>query len=106
MHLTGEHDLATLPELAKLLAAAVVLDDADWVLDLRRVTFMDLLSVRLLSQTRVLFHQQSRALRLQAPTPSVQHTFDLLGVDGLLGPGWRRTTTRAAAMDLRRRTRG
>jgi anti-anti-sigma factor len=75
--LAGEHDIATVFDVAASFAGAIALDHADLVVDLSKVDFMGAETVGILIRARSLLQGQSRSLTLQAPTPCALRVLDL-----------------------------
>jgi anti-anti-sigma factor len=96
VRLRGEHDRSTVPVLAEILASAVAVDDANLVIDLSEVQFMDAATVRVLLQARDRLAQQSRTFVLRSPSRCAQRVLDLCGASGLI---------ELATVDARRGTR-
>jgi anti-anti-sigma factor len=84
--LAGEHDLATAPAIAGALAEARKAGDADVVVDLSAVTFLDASTLRVFVAARNDLHEQSRELLLRSPTRSTHRLLELCGLTGLLEP--------------------
>ena len=82
----GEHDLSTVSELSKTLARAIALDDADLVVDLSEVDFMDASGVGVFVRTRAFLEARSRSLSVQSPSPAVRRLFDACGLADLIDP--------------------
>lgn len=76
----GEHDTATRAHLSDTLAQAVRLDDADIVVDLSGVTFMDASTIGSLVDAHNRLRARSRSLSVRAPS---RVTRQVLGVCGL-----------------------
>ncbi|MEO7427771.1 MAG: STAS domain-containing protein [Acidimicrobiales bacterium] len=85
--LRGEHDLATVSELAATMARAIALDGADLVVDLSQVEFMDGSTVQVLERSREFLRSRTRSLQLRAPSVSAQLVLDLCGLRHLVGLG-------------------
>ena len=79
--LRGEYDLASVPELTEVLAAAMTLDDVDLVVDLEQVRFMDASTLGVFVRTEGLLREQSRSLGLRSPSSLARR---ILGVCDLL----------------------
>ena len=72
----GELDLSTAPELDRALSA----EDADIVIDLRGVEFIDSSGIHALLDAR----RARPRLRVENPTPATRRVLDLAGVTQLL----------------------
>lgn len=79
--LRGDHDLSTAPALWQTMTRTAQLDDADLVIDLSGVTFMDASTVGVLMRTRELLEGSPWVLEMRSPSPCARH---VLGVCGLL----------------------
>ncbi len=77
--LRGEHDLATSASLSEAMARAIALDNADLVVDLSEVQFMDTATVQVMVEMRELLRLRSRSLALRAPSPRAQRILGLCG---------------------------
>ena len=84
--LRGEHDLATVAELAATLARAIAIDDADLVIDLSDVQFMDASTVRLIVRTRDFLRTRARNLGVRAPSDGARLVLDRCGLSHLVDP--------------------
>jgi anti-anti-sigma factor len=80
--LGGEHDLST----QACLSAAIAAVDADVVLDLSEVEFMDAATIGAILRARVLLRRRSRSLMLRAPSRRARLVIGLCGLDDLVGP--------------------
>ena len=90
--LSGEYDIATVGDLAKVLAGAIALGDADLVVDLAEVEFIDAATIGLLIRARNFLRPRSRQLTLRNPSRCAQRIIDVCGLAGLIdsapaGPG-------------------
>jgi anti-sigma B factor antagonist len=81
--LEGDQDIATVFTLADTLAAVISVDDADVVVDLSGVTFMDASTISVLVRARRAV-SQSRRLTLRSPSKCAQRLLDLCGLADLL----------------------
>ena len=63
------------------MARAIALDDADLVLDLSGVEFMDAATVRLIIRAREFLRLRSRSLTLRSPSTHARRVLDLCGLD-------------------------
>jgi anti-anti-sigma factor len=84
--LRGEHDISTVAALAETMARAIAVGDADVVVDLRGVQFMDAATVGVIIRAREFLRLRSRSLRLRSPSTRARHVFDLCGLADLLDP--------------------
>ena len=85
--LRGEHDRSAMSALSDTITRAIALEDADLVVDLSGVEFMDGGTVGTLVGARTFLRKQSRSLHLMFPSPCARRILDLCCVDYLPGPG-------------------
>lgn len=83
----GEHDIATKVSLAVAIARAAQRDDADLLVDLSEVTFMDASTIGALVGSRNRLRTRSQSLQLRAPSPPARRVLELCGVAHLVQPG-------------------
>jgi anti-anti-sigma factor len=85
LRLRGEHDLSTASELAATIARAIADDeDADLVIDLADVTFMDASTITVLLRARRYLEERSRHLLLRAPSRSTRRLLVLCALEDLI----------------------
>jgi anti-anti-sigma factor len=82
--LGGEHDLSTQDFLSTRLARAIASLDADVVVDLSEIEFMDAGTVGVLLRARELLLLRSRLLALRAPSRRARLVIGLCGLDHLV----------------------
>lgn len=82
--LTGEHDTSTVTELSATLARAIALDDADLLLDLSGVGFMDVSTLRVILRARGFLTRRGRTLVLRSPARCALLVLDSCGMAGLV----------------------
>lgn len=82
--LSGEHDIASRVHLSGTLARAAGLDDADIVIDLSGVTFMDASTVSALLEARNHLRVGSRSLFVRDPSPRARRVLDVCGLTHLI----------------------
>jgi anti-anti-sigma factor len=82
--LSGEYDMATVSVVAEALAAAIAADDADLVVDLTEVQFIDVATISLLIRAREFLLPRSRDLTLRNPPRCAQRILDVCGLAGLI----------------------
>lgn len=80
----GEHDVATRVHLAVALARTLRIDDADVVVDLSGVTFMDASTIGVLLVARSRLHDCSRSLSVRDPSPPARRVLDVCGLERLI----------------------
>lgn len=78
--LRGEHDISTVATLSELMSRVIELDEADLVVDLSRVQFMGVETVKVLLQARARLELLSRSLTLRSPSRSAARVLGLCGV--------------------------
>lgn len=73
----GEHDIATCEHLRLAIDSAAGLDDADVVVDLSRVTFMDASTLGALVGAHRTLDARSRSLLVRAPTRAARRLLEV-----------------------------
>lgn len=81
--LRGEHDVATKESVADCITRAAALDDADVLVDLSDVTFLDASTIGVLVDTRNRLCARSRSLYVRSPSPLARRVLDLCDVADL-----------------------
>lgn len=89
----GEHDVATKHALAAAIERAAQLEDADLLVDLSEVTFLDASTIGAIVESRNRLRSRSQLLEVRSPTPYVCRLLQLCGLDDLV----RGSTTRTLA---------
>jgi anti-sigma B factor antagonist len=84
VQLWGEHDGSTVPVLSKILASAVGLDEANLVVDLSRVQFINSATVRVFIASSEFLGESSRTFVLRSPSRSARRVIDLCGAGALI----------------------
>lgn len=87
--LRGDHDHATVEVLVETIAAAIALDDADLVVDLADVEFIDSSTLVVLVRTSEYLRQRARALVVRAPSAFARRVLDAGGLAGLIADQYR-----------------
>ncbi|HTN80341.1 MAG TPA: STAS domain-containing protein [Acidimicrobiales bacterium] len=87
--LSGELDISTLPDLCKKLAALIAFGDADLILDLCDVDFLDASAAGVLVRAEEFLTARSRSLVLRSPPACALSVFDLCGLSDLVEPDGR-----------------
>jgi anti-sigma B factor antagonist len=82
--LSGEYDVATLTVVATALARAIAVDDADLVVDLTELEFIDAATIGLLIRTRNFLGPRSRTLTVRNPPRFARRILDICGLAGLI----------------------
>jgi anti-sigma B factor antagonist len=81
---SGEHDLATKVSLVVAIARAAQRDDADLLVDLSEVTFMDASTIGALVGSRNRLRTRFQSLQLRAPSPPASRVLELCGLAHLI----------------------
>jgi anti-sigma B factor antagonist len=82
----GEHDLASKVALVIAIARAARRDEADLLVDLSEVTFMDASTIGALVGSRNRLLPRSQSLQLRAPSPPALRVLVLCGLSDLVHP--------------------
>jgi anti-anti-sigma factor len=85
--LYGEHDIATMFDLADTLAKAICADDANLIIDLSGVTFIDVATIHVVRRACDVLAEQSRSVTLRSPSRQAKRVLDLCGFTGLVELG-------------------
>jgi anti-anti-sigma factor len=103
VQLWGEHDGSTVGLLAAVLASAVALDEANVVVDLSKVQFINSATVRVLTAAGDFLRGEERTFSLRSPSRCAQRVLELCDAIGLVetAPAIAPETTRWAATALR-----
>lgn len=80
----GEHDIATKVSLVVAIARAAQRGDADLLVDLSGVTFMDASIVGALVHSRNRLRSRSQSLEVRAPSPPARRVLELCGLAHLV----------------------
>jgi len=86
MKMAGEYDVTTVGELSAMFSSAIAADDADLVVDLREVTFMDAATINVIVRARVFLGVHGRGLRLRAPSRCARRLLTVCDLGSLLQP--------------------
>jgi anti-sigma B factor antagonist len=84
--LEGEYDIATAVVLGATLANASSRDDADLVVDLSGVTFIDAATIGVLIRGGNGLRRESRSLTLRSPSRWARRLLDIWGLTALVEP--------------------
>jgi anti-anti-sigma factor len=79
--LRGDHDAATATAVWESFERAIAVDDADLVVDLSRVTFIDASTIGVLVHARRALAEQSRVLSLRGASPWTAGILHLCGLE-------------------------
>ena len=82
--LRGQHDISTVAALSETMDRATALDDADVVVDLSLVVFIDAATVGVILRTREFLRLRSRSLTVRSPSTSARRVLDICGLTGLV----------------------
>lgn len=87
VRLWGEHDMASAAVVTRALANAVDNSDADVVVDLTEVEFMDCSTLRVLVSARAVLQQRSRRLTVRVSPIALAHRLLVLcGLEDMVEP--------------------
>jgi anti-anti-sigma factor len=84
--LRGEHDISNVPSLKEALARAISQDDADVVIDLRRVSLIDAAIIGVLLDGREALRKRSRRFALRSPSARAMRVLAVCGLTDLVEP--------------------
>jgi anti-sigma B factor antagonist len=82
--LRGEHDIATRTSLVTAIARVAQRDEADVLIDMSAVTFMDASTIGALVGSRNRLRLRSQSLAVRAPSPAALRALELCGLTQLL----------------------
>ncbi len=82
----GEHDIATSDELSDTFAGVIASHDADLVVDLSEVQFMDASTIGVIVRASNLLAPRSRSLSLRSPAKCARRVLDMCGLAELIEP--------------------
>lgn len=82
--LRGEQDVTTVAALSQALARGIALDDADLVVDLSEVRFMDAATIGVIIRARNVLRLRSRSLALRSAWGLTRRVLDLCGLVDLI----------------------
>ena len=85
--LDGVHDTATVATLCETLAALIALSDADLILDLSAVEFLDTSTVAVLLRAEAFLGAHARSLVLRSPSTCARPVLDAWGLSNLVEAG-------------------
>lgn len=77
VRVSGEHDPATRTHLSHTIARAARLDDADVVVDLSDITFMDASTIGAIVEAHNQLRARRRSLTVRAPSPLARRLLDI-----------------------------
>jgi anti-anti-sigma factor len=87
VRLQGEYDVGTVAALSAILSRAIALDDADLVLDVSGVSFLDAATVGVIVRARLFLRNRSRGLLLRCPSRCVRRILDICDLTSLIEVG-------------------
>lgn len=82
--LSGEHDIATAALISTALVEAMAIDDADVVVDLADVSFMDASTIGVFAAGRELLGSRDRHLTVRSPQRGPRAVLELCGLAELI----------------------
>jgi anti-anti-sigma factor len=82
----GEQDVSTVTALSEALARAIAIDQAEVIVDLRAVTFMDAATAGAIVGANELLRARWRDLTVRSPSRSAARLLELCGLTDLLAP--------------------
>ena len=84
VRLHGDYDGGAVAELSGLLSSAIALDDADLVLDITEVGFVDAAVIGVIVRARSFLQLRSRSLTLRRPSRSTRAVLGICDLDVLV----------------------
>jgi anti-anti-sigma factor len=84
VELRGDYDLSTVPTLVDALVSAIVAGDADLIVDVSEVRFMDSASVHVFEHAADFLANRSRQLVLRSPSPFLRRLLALCEANSLV----------------------
>ena len=84
LRLHGEHDLSSAVALAETIARAIADDEADLVVDLSDVRFMDASTITVILRARAYLGDRHRLLELRDPSPFSRRLLGLCELEDLI----------------------
>lgn len=84
--LAGDQDMATAPALADTLDRAGSAGDADLIVDLSGVAFIDASTIGVLVRSRNSLHAKGRSLTLRSPTSGASRVLEVCRLGWLVDP--------------------
>jgi anti-sigma B factor antagonist len=84
--LRGEYDISTVTALSETLARAIALDDADLIVDLSGVRFMDASTIGVIVRACNILRLRSRTLVLRSPSALARRVLEVCGLAVLVDP--------------------
>jgi anti-anti-sigma factor len=85
--LDGVHDVSTVATLCDTLAALIASNDADLILDLSAVEFLDASTVAVLLRAEAFLGGRARSLVLRSPSSCARGVLDAWGLSNLVEAG-------------------
>jgi anti-anti-sigma factor len=82
--LTGSYDMVTVSGLADTLAAAVTRDSVDVIVDLSGMTFVDAVTLEVITRCKRILEAHGRSLVLRAPSRATRILLDVHGLVDLV----------------------
>lgn len=84
--LGGDHDASTVAALTETIARVIAVGDADLVVDLSEVRFMDASTAKVLRRARDFLQVHSRSMTLSSPSAHISRVLQLCGLAELVDP--------------------
>jgi anti-anti-sigma factor len=84
--MVGEYDRGTVPALSAMFSSAIAGDDADLVVDLSEVSFMDASTISVIIRARTFLSVHGRLLRLRDPSKCARRLLTVCDLDPLVRP--------------------
>jgi anti-sigma B factor antagonist len=82
----GEHDACTADVLSQHLQQAIALGDADLVVDMSGVSFLDASTIGVVLRARGRLRQRSRSLAVRSPSTCARRLLELCDLADLIAP--------------------
>lgn len=82
--MAGEYDVTTVRELSVMFSSAIAADDADLVVDLSEVSFMDAATISVIIRARTFLGALGRMLWLRDPSRCARRLLTVCGLDSLI----------------------
>ena len=79
----GEYDITTVASLWKWFGQVMAADDADLIVDMGEVTFLDAATISVVIRARTFLAERSRWLLIRSPSPCVRRIFEICELDTL-----------------------
>jgi len=97
IQLSGEHDLSSVVSLSETIARTMSLDEADVVIELSGVTYLNSATIHLILRAHDWLQQHARSLALRSPSPIARRILEVCELDDLIEPTPEDNSKRQAA---------